>query len=105
MDRVQLVIDRGLLEEDPDGVLWLTAKARDIIDLLQADKTLMTNLKKKAVDKDDERVGFWTCVYLKCCPKADLIEVSDAVLVLTNWQEGAMENRLDEWSMRTRIRD
>ena len=104
MDRVQLVIDRGLLEEDPDGVLWLTAKARDIIDLLQADKTLMTNLKKKAVDKDDERVGFWTCVYLKCCPKADLIEVSDAVLVLTNWQEGAMENRLDEWSMGLRFR-
>lgn len=103
-DRVQIVIDRGVLEEDPEGRLWLTAKAKDIVDLIQEDKSLMAKLKEEAVDVDDERVGFWTCVYLKCCPGASLIEVGDAVLILTNWHEGAMENRLDEWSMRTRFR-
>lgn len=101
--KIQLVIDRGILEEDPDGTLWLSAKAKDVINSIEADDNLMTIIKNKAVDGEDARTGFWTLVFIKCCPDVTSKEVSDAVQVLLGWQRGATEARLSEWSMKSRI--
>lgn len=103
MSKIQAVIDRGILEEDPDGRLFLSAKARDVVSAIEGDDKLMAALKKKATDDDDEQIGFWTLVYMKHCGVATSEEVADAVDVLVGWHEAARENRLNEWSMQLRL--
>ena len=103
MSKIQLVIDKGILEEDPDGRLFLSAKARDVVTTIEGNDKLMAALKKKATDDDDEQVGFWTLVYMKHCGVATSEEIADGVHALVGWHEAARENRLDEWSMQLRL--
>jgi len=105
MSKVQLVINRGILEEDPDGVLYLSAKIKDIIADVEGSETLMAAIKKKAIDEADAQTGFWTLVFMKHCGETSSDEINDGVHALMSWHRGARENRLNEWSMRLRLRE
>lgn len=102
--KVQLVIDRGIFEKDPDGMLWLSAKAKNVIAAIEEDETLMAAIKERATDEEDARVGFWTLVLMRCCGKASSEELDDGVHVLLRWGQKCEELRLKDWSMRLRLR-
>lgn len=100
---IQFLVDEGVFEQDPDEVLWLSAKTKDVIDSIEADDDLITIIKNKAVDDEDARVGFWTIVFIKCCPDVTSKQVSDAVQALATWERAARNTRLTEWSLKLRI--
>jgi len=103
MSKLQAVIDRGILEEEPDGMLYLSAKAKDIIATIQRNETVMATIKEKATDEEDAQVGFWTMVFIAYCGDAPVEEVDDGVGALVGWHQAAREVRLDEWSMQLRL--
>ncbi len=98
------MIDRGIFREDPDGKLWLSAKAKRAIAIIEEDEALMATIKEKATDEEDARIGFWTFVFIACCPEAPPEEVDDGVHALVGWNEAAKESRLKDWSMGLRLR-
>ena len=101
--KVQRVIDRGILEEDPDGVLWLSARAKKTIAIIEGDEALMAAIKEKAIDEEDAQIGLLAITFIKCCPDATSKEFDDGVHALRRWRQGAEESRLNEWSMRLRL--
>lgn len=103
-NKVQLVIDQGILEEDPDGVLWLSARAKDVIAAIEEDETLMAAIKERATDEEDARIGFWTLVFMKYCGETSSEELNDGVHVLLRWAQKCEELRLKDWSMRLRFK-
>ncbi len=103
-NKVQLVIDRGILEEDPDGVLWLSARAKDVIAAIEEDEALMAIIEERATDEEDARVGFWTLFFMRCCGEMSSEDLDDGVNALTGWYQGTKENRLKDWSMGLRLR-
>ena len=105
MSKIQAVIDRGILEEEPNGVLYLSAKMRDIVVAIQKDDAMMTKIKEKATDEDDAQVGFWTMAFIAYCGKASVEELNDGVDALVGWHQAAKETRLEEWSMKLRLRE
>ena len=103
MSKLQSMIDRGILEEEPDGMLYLSAKAKDVITTLLDDEATMVALKKKATDEADRQVGFWTLFFMEYCEESSSEEIADGVHVLMGWEQAARENRLNEWSMQLRL--
>jgi len=103
MSKIHSVIDRGILEEDPDGVLYLSAKAKDVITAIEGNARIMASLESKATDEEDKRIGFWTLFFIKYCGEASSEEIADGVHVLVGWEQAAKENRLNEWSMQLRF--
>lgn len=103
-EELQRVIDRGILFEDSDGLLWMTEKAKGIVNRINNDEVLMALIKKKAIDEEDAKIGFWTMVFKACCETATKEEVREGVRVLLGWRLGVKETRLDEWSMGLRFR-
>ena len=85
-------------------MLYLSAKAKDIIATIQKDDTVMTLIKERATDEDDAQVGFWTMVFMAYCGDASVEEVDDGVGALVGWHQAAREVRLDEWGMKLRFR-
>jgi len=102
--KVQLVIDRGILEEDPDGKLYLSAKAKKAIAIIEGDEALMATIKEKAIDEEDALIGFLTFVFIACCPETPSKEIDDGVHALLGWHRGVEEIRLKDWSMGLRLR-
>ena len=109
MSKIQAVIDRGILEEEPDGVLYLSAKARDVIAYIEGDAGIMASLEKKAINAADRQAGFWTLVFMEYTGGATTEEIADGVQALVGWHQAAketvQENRLNEWSMKLRFRE
>lgn len=103
MSKIQAVIARGILEEDPEGILYLSAKMRDIVVAIQKDDAIMTKIKERATDEDDAQVGLWTMAFIAYCGKASVEELDDGVQALVGWHQAAKETRLDEWSMTLRL--
>uniref|UniRef100_A0A6M3M6N1 Uncharacterized protein n=2 Tax=viral metagenome TaxID=1070528 RepID=A0A6M3M6N1_9ZZZZ len=103
MSKIQPMIDRGILEEEPDGMVYLSTKTKDIIAALQGDEGIMATLKRKATDEADAQVGFWTLVFMEYTGGASTEEIAEAVHTLVGWHQGAKETRLDEWSMQLRL--
>ena len=85
-------------------MLYLSAKAKDIIATIQKDDTIMAAIKKRAINEEDARVGFWTMVFMKYCDDASEEEIAEGVHALVGWHQAAKENRLDEWGMKLRFR-
>lgn len=102
--KIQLVIDRGILEEEPDGKLYLSAKAKKAIAIIEGDEILMAAIKERATDEEDARVGFWTLFFMRCCGEISSKELDDGVHALVRWRQGTKENRLKDWSMGLRLR-
>jgi len=103
MSKLQAVVDRGILEEEPDGVLYLSAKARAVIVYIEGDADIMAALESKATDEEDKRIGFWTLFFMEYCGEASSEEIADGVHTLVGWHQAAEENRLNEWSMKLRL--
>lgn len=102
--RLQTMIDRGILIEDPEGVLWMSDKMKGIIEEFNADEEIKALITKKAKDDDDFERGCWSYIYMRYVGGASTDELGEAVAVLKGWNKGAKENRLDEWSMKLRFR-
>ncbi len=109
MSKLRAVIDRGILEEEPDGVLYLSAKARDVIAYIEGDADIMASLERKATDDADRQVGFWTMFFIEFTGGAPTDEIAGGVQALVGWHQAAketvQENRLNEWSMQLRLRE
>lgn len=104
-EQIQRVINRGILEEDPEGLLWLTMRTKDAITSIQEDDVLTALIKEEASNEEDMEIGLWTMVFFKCCPEGiTKEEVKEGVEVLMSWNLGARKNILDEWSMKLRLR-
>lgn len=103
MSGIQDMIDRGILEEDPDSVLYLSAKVKDIMAAIENDDHIMMALNKKAINEEDRQIGFWTLVSMKYYGEASSEEIADAVHILIEWEQATRENRLNEWSMHLRL--
>lgn len=103
-NKVQLVVDRGILEEDPDGVLYLSAKAKKAIAIIEGDEALMATIKEKAANEKDEGLGILLVAFITCCPDVTSKEFDDGEHALMRWHQGTKENRLKDWSMRLRFK-
>lgn len=102
--RLRTLISQGVLDEDPDGLLWMSAKMRDIIKEFNEDRELHALIRRKAKDEDDFKTGCWTLLYMKFMEETPAPDVGESVHILKKWNLAADDNRLDEWSMRLRLR-
>jgi len=107
---IQFLVDEGIFEQDPDGLLWLSAKMKDVIvKLEQNDKFL--NLLEKIKDPEERALKRWSMLYLNFIGASDEIIppyleqeiIMKTVGALAVWELVARNIRLTEWSMKLRI--
>lgn len=99
---IQFLVDEGVFEEDPDGVLWLSDKMKKVITKLEKDEKFLEELK--AIKDDHERaLKRWVILYLNFMGEATEEELVKAVSSLAAWELAATEQNLTEWSMKLRI--
>ena len=104
LKRLQTMVDQGIFIEDPDGLLWMSDKARVLVESLDANERLQALLKEKAKDDDDYKTGFWTCIYVQYMGEFTSPEIGEAVSTFKGWENAIAEDRLREWSMGLRLR-
>lgn len=104
LKRLQILIDQGILVEDPDGIVWMSNRMRKLIDDFNNDDEIRKLITKKAKDDDDFKSGCWSYLYIMFVDEFTSQELNEAVAVLKGWNAAAEENRLDAWSMRLRLR-
>ena len=92
------------MDEDPDTILWLSDRMRALVEELFDDDRVMDLIRKKATSDDDFETGCWTVLYMKFVESGSTEELNEAVTVLKAWNNGARANRMDEWSMKLRLR-
>ena len=102
--RLQTMIDRGVVVEDPEGILWMSDRMKAIIGEFREDEEIKALITKKAKDDDDFETGCWSYIYMMYIGDASEVELGEAVAVLKGWNKGAKANQLDEWSMKLRFR-
>jgi len=104
-EQIQRIINRGILEEDHEGILYLSAKTKEAIISIQEDDVLTALIEEEASNEEDLEIGFWTLVFFKCCPEGvTKEEAKEGVETLMGWNRGAKKNTLDEWRMKLRLR-
>jgi len=101
---LQALIAKGVLVEDPEGVLWMSDRMKQIIGEFNEDAEIKALITKRAKDDDDFETGCWSYIYMRYVGDASAVELGEAVAVLKGWNKGAKANRLDEWSMKLRFR-
>jgi hypothetical protein len=101
---IQKLVDKGILVEDPDGLLWMSDRMKQIIEDFNKDEKIKELITKRAKDEDDFERGCWSYIYMMYVEDAASDELNEAVAVLKGWNKGARENQLDEWSMGLRFR-
>jgi len=110
MDEVTLLtqkwVDKGVLVQDPDGLLWLSDEMKKCVDELNQNEDIRRLIRSKAKDEDDFKKGCWTYIYSRYKGHKGFTqaEVDEAVLVLMGWNKCAELNEMLEWSMRLRFR-
>ena len=101
---IQFLVDEGVFVEDPDGLLWLSTKMKEVIDKLERNEKFLNQLEE-IEDAEGRSLERWIISYLNfkggVADKEITIKASTA---LATWEYAARNNRLDEWSMQLRIR-
>lgn len=104
MSIIQFLVDEGVFVEDPDGILWLSDEMKDAIDKLERSEKFLDHLEE-IEDAEGRSLERWIISYLNfkggVADKEITIKASTA---LVTWEYAARSNRLDEWSMKMRIR-
>ena len=101
-DIIPFLVETGVFEEDPDGLLWLSAKMKDVTAKLERSEKFLSQLRKIETPIE-RRMERWITIYLAFTDGARKEETVKAVSALMGWWEGAMERQLDEWSMKLRL--
>ena len=100
---IPFLVEKGLFEEDPDGLLWLSAKTKDVIKKLEQNEKFLDQLREMIEDPIERRMERWSTIYLAFTGGAKEEETAKAVSALMAWEEVAMDRKMDEWSMKLRI--
>ncbi len=98
------MVDQGIFVEDPGGLIWMSDRARGLVDNLDANEEIKALMKERATDDDDYKTGFWTCVYAQYVGEFTTPEIGEAVAIFKGWEKAIAEDRLREWSMGLRLR-
>lgn len=105
-ERLQALIDQEALVEDSDGILWLGDKMRAVVKDFHNNERIKSLIKEESKNEDDYLTGCWSYLYVKYVGDkgCSAEELSEAVTVLKGWNAGAEHTRMEEWSMRLRLR-
>lgn len=99
---IQFLVDEGVFDQDPDGLLWLSAKMQDVISELEQNEKLLEFLEE--IEDSTERTRKrWSILYLNFIGAADERNIAIAVEALATWERAARSTRLTEWLMKLRI--
>jgi len=100
---IQFLVDEGVFEEDPGGVLWLSVKMKDAITRFEENEKSL-KLIEEIEDKEQKILMRWTIIYLNFMGGITEKELTERVIdILSAWETAAKNKMLTEWSMKLRL--
>ena len=100
-----MLLDNGVVEQDPDGKLWLSEKMTELVEDLKNDEVVKKIIQDNAKDDEDFLKGCWVVLYTKFMGPGGVTrdELGQAVRALLGWNKAVSLSQLDEWSMKLRL--
>lgn len=99
---IQSLVDEGVFDQDPDGLLWLSAKMKDVVSKLEQNEKFLA-LLEEIENPLEKALKRWSILYLTFIGVSDEKIMVKAGQVLVAWEFAAKSKRLFEWSMKLRI--